>query len=158
MTHAQNPKRRFAQYVGATDANGCRPWTGYAVATDTGPKGRFTFEGRNQWAPRVAWQLAKGAIPRGLLVCHECDNALCVRVAHLFLGTAADNNRDKANKGRASRYWAHRTHCKRGHAFNASNTKRYTNPTTGKACRFCRKCIKANWTFHNRAKARRVKS
>lgn len=157
MTRPQNPGTRFARYVGVADARGCKPWTGYAVLTGTGPRGRFMFEGRNQWASRVAWQLAKGPIPAGLFVCHECDNGLCVNFAHLFLGTAADNNQDKAAKGRTSRYWATRAHCKRGHTFDTSNTKTYTNPTTGKTCRFCRACLKLNSDIHNRAKARRVK-
>lgn len=38
--------------------------------------------------------------PGEMRVCHRCDNRLCVRPGHLFLGTAGDNIRDCVSKGR----------------------------------------------------------
>ena len=52
-------------------------------------------------AHRYAWFLTRGEWPKdGLFVCHHCDNKLCVRPDHLFIGTHADNQRDKIIKGR----------------------------------------------------------
>lgn len=65
--------------------------------------GQIEHCGRALRAHRVAYELANGPIPLGMVICHSCDNPRCVNVDHLFIGTQADNMADMVAKGRKRR-------------------------------------------------------
>lgn len=79
----------------------CWLWTGSMRTGDESAYGQFNIDNRKFGAHRVAYELAYGPIPGDLCVLHTCDTPRCVRPDHLFLGTRADNNADKMQKGRA---------------------------------------------------------
>lgn len=66
--------------------------------------GRFGGRGQNMFAHRFVWTITYGDIPKGLYICHACDNPRCVNPGHLFIGTLADNNEDMTIKGRRSKH------------------------------------------------------
>mgnify|MGYP001586741605 CR=1 FL=1 len=83
--------------------SGCWGWSGQ-IQTDgygiIGVKRRSLALRYNLYAHRLSWGIHFGSIPKGLFVCHQCDNPPCTRPDHLFLGTNADNMRDSKQKGR----------------------------------------------------------
>ncbi len=82
-----------------TKTHSCWLWTG---AKKIDGYGQFGVLNKTQQAHRVSWELHYSPIPPGLHVLHRCDNPPCVNPAHLFLGTNADNVKDRIEKGRTA--------------------------------------------------------
>ena len=80
--------------------NECWPWTGSL----SGGYGQL-YAGRGlgpKSASVAAYELDNGPVPKGLHVCHYCDNPPCCNPKHLWVGTNKDNTDDKVRKGRQS--------------------------------------------------------
>lgn len=109
----------------------------------------YRFGKRISLAHVLAWVDEHGCLPPEDKPCilHRCDNPPCIEPAHLWAGTVAENNRDKAAKGR--HHNQRKTRCRNGHSYTPANTRR-----TADNSRVCRKCEAA----HQRAYYRRKKA
>jgi len=90
---------RLLKRISINDVTGCWNWTG---ALDEKGYGLMSVKKRTKRVHRMAYEFYRGPIPEGLFVCHKCDNPKCFNPAHLFVGTALDNNRDREAKGRGA--------------------------------------------------------
>lgn len=88
---------RFRSYIQWTPS--CWLWTGQK----RNGYGEFrlipTRQGIRELAHRISYAIHSGPIPKGMFVCHKCDNPPCVNPDHLFLGTSKDDNQDRHRKG-----------------------------------------------------------
>ena len=88
---------KFHQKYEVNPQSGCWEWS---TTVDKLGYAHIWVKTKDMLAHRFSYLIHKGD-PAGMCVCHSCDNPSCVNPDHLWLGTRADNNRDKKLKGRA---------------------------------------------------------
>lgn len=98
MNISQKHIDRFWSKVNIGKESDCWEW--HAAVSHNG-YGQCTVDGESIRAHRFSYILAHGDIPAGMNVCRKCDNPRCVNPAHLWVGTQADNIRDRQRKGRS---------------------------------------------------------
>ena len=125
---------RLRAMLSVDPETGCHNWTGATV----GGYGQI-FLGNDSiphktGAHRLAYALAKGPIPDGLVIDHLCRNRRCCNAEHLEAVTMLENSlRGEGLVAINSR----KTHCPKGHEYTEKNT--YFAPGTQR--RHCRACI-----------------
>ena len=112
---------------------GCVIWLG---STDPKGYGRLHNPKGSRHAHRIAYELARGPIPKGMELDHLCRISSCVNPDHLEPVTRKENIRrgvvSEVNK-------SNRHFCKLGHELTDENTYLY-DPGDGYMRRRCKKC------------------
>lgn len=137
------------------DESGCWIWTAYWYKNRPYPGNRYGYFGvklAGKWKTRTAhrcmWAALHGWPTKDQCVCHTCDVALCINPEHLYLGTMADNMRDRDERGRHANKL--KKVCKRGHLLEGANVY-IRKSAIGNDARWCRACgtgnhrVKAGW-------------
>ena len=116
---------RFFRYVTIDDVDKCWPWTGGRDGSPGGGYGVFFVGGRARQirAHIFAYRMVIGPVPPGLVLDHVvCDNKGCVNPYHLEPKPRRANTlRGTSPAARNAR----KSHCDRGHEFNAQNASLY---------------------------------
>jgi len=89
---------RFWEKVARGEPDECWEWQ----AATTNGYGRIQIGGKTAHAHRVAVKL-DGRNPGDAMVCHTCDNKLCVTPEHLYVGSRKDNAADMVEAGSSTR-------------------------------------------------------
>lgn len=92
-------RARILARIEFLDDSSCWFW---AASANPEGYGYLDIQRKRYGAHRIAYLAWTGRDPGHLMVLHECDTPRCVNPEHLKLGTAEDNAKDMAAKGRSA--------------------------------------------------------
>lgn len=87
----ESAEERFENRYEVDDDTGCWEWTG---SKDDFGYGSLSVDGESIGTHRFSYEIHKGEIPNGAMICHKCHNPGCVNPDHLYAGDAKSNAQD----------------------------------------------------------------
>jgi len=90
---------RFWARVNILSFFGCWEWLGNKNQKGYGIVSK---DNKLKRAHRISYEQHFGAVPKGKMLAHFCDNPSCVNPMHLAPATAKENTADMIHKGRAN--------------------------------------------------------
>ena len=73
--------------------NGCWECTSHRAQPNNYPQ--VTRDGKVQTSSHFVYEECFEEVPKGMVVCHKCDNPLCINPEHLYMGTYSQNLWDR---------------------------------------------------------------
>lgn len=121
----------------------CWQWFG---ASDKTLYGRIKVSGKVCLAHRVAYELFKGQIPKGLEIDHLCRNRKCINPNHLEAVTRQVNTIRGIGPILTKERCSKQTHCAQGHPLYGDNLElNLQGKYTLRRCRACKLANKNKW-------------
>ena len=128
---------RFMDKVSPEPNSGCWLWT---AACNSDGYGHFKVSGRGRMAHVIARELFIGKVKEGLELDHLCRVRCCVNPYHVEPVTHKENvNRGISSPDAIVNRQKSKTHCPKGHAYDAENTFIYHRRDNYRQ-RQCRTC------------------
>lgn len=93
-----SPKNLFLSHIEKDYKTGCWNWTASKTKDGYG-----NFGSGKGHAHKFSYQTFIGKVPKGMDVCHTCDNRACCNPNHLFLASHLENMKDMVKKKRSKR-------------------------------------------------------
>lgn len=123
------------------DKPDCWEWTAHTVKGYGHFRCKIDGVNKSPGAHKYIWEKTNNQrVPKGLEVCHLCNNPLCVRPDHLEVGTRSHNQRYSVTHGNHKE--SRKTHCKHGHRYDDASTYWKISKRTGLQTRDCKICHK----------------
>ena len=134
MELTEEQLKRFWAKVDKKSENECWKWN---ASKNNKGYGQFGVNKIAKSTHRISYIIHKGEIPKGLMICHTCNNPPCVNPNHLYAGTGKDNAQQAVKDGLLAPQ--QKTHCINGHEFTEENTFLRVRKGRG-TTRVCREC------------------